>query len=50
MREEFDLQNYLIEGVEGVVSEAIRATLKHPCVSSQASTTLFWFLELCSKC
>ncbi len=30
MREEFDLQNYLIEGVEGVVSEAIRATLKHP--------------------
>ena len=30
MREEFDLQNYLIEGVDGVVSEAIRATLKHP--------------------
>ncbi|MBQ8959991.1 MAG: radical SAM protein [Ruminococcus sp.] len=28
--ESFDLQNYLIKGVEGVVSEAIRATLKDP--------------------
>ncbi|MBR6982343.1 MAG: radical SAM protein, partial [Ruminococcus sp.] len=26
----FDLQNYLIEGVEGVVKEAIKATLKNP--------------------
>ncbi len=30
MQEQFDLQNYLIEGVEGVVSEAIRATLRNP--------------------
>ncbi|MDO4864467.1 MAG: radical SAM protein [Ruminococcus sp.] len=30
MNENFDLQNYLIEGVEGVVSEALRATLKNP--------------------
>ena len=28
MREDFDLQGYLIEGVEGIVSEAIKATLK----------------------
>lgn len=30
MSENFDLQNYLIEGVEGVVKEAIKATLKNP--------------------
>ena len=30
MREDFDLQGYLIEGVEGIVSEAIKATLKNP--------------------
>ena len=30
MNDNFDLQNYLIEGVEGVVSEAIRATLRNP--------------------
>lgn len=30
MKEKFDLQNYLIEGVEGVVKEAIKATLKNP--------------------
>ena len=30
MGEKFDLQEYLIEGVEGVVSEAIKATLKNP--------------------
>lgn len=30
MNENFDLQNYLIEGVEGVVKEAIKATLKDP--------------------
>ena len=30
MSENFDLQNYLIEGVEGIVSEAIKATLKNP--------------------
>ena len=30
MGEQFDLQNYLIAGVEGIVSEAIRATLKNP--------------------
>ncbi len=30
MNENFDLQNYLIEGVEGVVKEAIKATLKNP--------------------
>ncbi len=28
MNDNFDLQNYLIEGVEGVVKEAIKATLK----------------------
>ena len=28
MDEKFDLQEYLIEGVEGIVSEAIKATLK----------------------
>ena len=30
MNEYFDLQNYLIEGVERVVKEAIKATLKNP--------------------
>lgn len=30
MNEIFDLQNYLIEGVEGVVKEAVKATLKDP--------------------
>lgn len=30
MKEKFDLQNYLIEGVEGVIKEAIKATLKNP--------------------
>ena len=30
MREDFDLQGYLIEGVDGIVSEAIKATLKNP--------------------
>lgn len=30
MSKNFDLQNYLIEGVEGVVKEAIKATLKNP--------------------
>ncbi len=30
MGEKFDLQEYLIAGVEGVVSEAIKATLKNP--------------------
>lgn len=30
MNENFDLQNYLIKGVEGVVSESLRATLKDP--------------------
>jgi len=30
MNENFDLQNYLIEGVERVVKEAIKATLKNP--------------------
>lgn len=30
MSEPFDLQNYLIAGVEGVVSEALKATLKNP--------------------
>ena len=30
MNESFDLQNYLIEGVERVVSEALKATLKNP--------------------
>ena len=30
MDEKYDLQEYLIEGVEGVVSEAIKATLKNP--------------------
>lgn len=30
MSENFDLQNYLIEGVEGIVSEAIKATLNNP--------------------
>ena len=30
MKEKIDLQNYLIEGVEGVVKEAIKATLKNP--------------------
>ena len=30
MNDNFDLQNYLIEGVEGVVKEAIKATLKNP--------------------
>lgn len=30
MSENFDLQNYLIEGVEGVVKEAIKATLRNP--------------------
>ena len=30
MNEGFDLQNYLIEGVEGVVKEAIKATIKNP--------------------
>ena len=30
MGEIFDLQEYLIEGVEGIVSEAIKATLKNP--------------------
>ncbi|WP_024861508.1 radical SAM protein [Ruminococcus flavefaciens] len=30
MGEKFDLQEYLIEGVEGVVSEAIKATLRNP--------------------
>ena len=30
MDEKFDLQEYLIEGVEGIVSEAIKATLKNP--------------------
>ncbi|WP_028517704.1 radical SAM protein [Ruminococcus flavefaciens] len=30
MGEKFDLQEYLIKGVEGVVSEAIKATLRNP--------------------
>ena len=30
MQEPFDLQNYLIAGVERVVSEAVKATLKNP--------------------
>ena len=30
MDEKFDLQEYLIEGVEDIVSEAIKATLKNP--------------------
>ena len=30
MNEGFDLQNYLLEGVEGVVKEAIKATIKNP--------------------
>ena len=30
MTEDFDLQNYLIEGVERIVSEAVKATLKNP--------------------
>lgn len=30
MRENFDLQNYLAEGVERIVSEAVKATLKNP--------------------
>jgi len=30
MKESFDLQNYLIEGVERVVKESIKATLKNP--------------------
>lgn len=30
MQEKFDLQNYLTEGVERIVSEAIKATLKNP--------------------
>ncbi len=30
MNENFDLQNYLINGVEGVVKEAIKATMKNP--------------------
>ena len=30
MGEKFDLQEYLTEGVEGIVSEAIKATLKNP--------------------
>ncbi len=30
MRDDFDLQNYLTEGVERVVSEAVKATLKNP--------------------
>jgi MoaA/NifB/PqqE/SkfB family radical SAM enzyme len=30
MRENFDLQSYLTEGVEHIVSEAIKATLKNP--------------------
>ena len=30
MNENFDLQNYLIQGVERVVSEALKATLKNP--------------------
>ena len=30
MREDFDLQSYLTEGVERIVSEAVRATLKNP--------------------
>ena len=30
MKENFDLQGYLTNGVEGVVSEAIKATLKNP--------------------
>lgn len=30
MQENFDLQNYLTEGVERIVSEAIKATLKNP--------------------
>ena len=29
-RESFDLQNYLTRGVEGIVSDAVRATLKNP--------------------
>ena len=30
MHDNFDLQNYLIKGVEGIVSEALKATLKNP--------------------
>ena len=30
MREDFDLQSYLTEGVERIVSEAVRATLRNP--------------------
>ena len=30
MSAEFDLQNYLIKGVEGVVADALKATLKNP--------------------
>lgn len=30
MNEQFDLQNYLIAGVEGIVSEALKATRKNP--------------------
>ena len=30
MHENFDLQNYLTEGVERIVTEAVRATLKNP--------------------
>ena len=30
MNENFDLQNYLTEGVERVVTEAVKATLKDP--------------------
>ena len=30
MTENFDLQNYLIEGVERIVSDAVKATLKNP--------------------
>ncbi len=30
MNKDFDLQNYLIEGVEGVVKDALKATFKNP--------------------
>ena len=30
MNDNFDLQNYLIVGVVGVLKEAIKATLKNP--------------------
>ena len=30
MQENFDLQNYLAKGIERVVSEALKATLKNP--------------------